>query len=275
MADPTQSLISSIQNISIGAITLSTLVPALLTFVVCLFSMKLILKLVGKVLDKTKKLDGTLQGFIRSAVKISLWFITAMIVADSLGIPMTSVVALVSVAGLALSLSIQKIMSNLFSGITLLVTKPFVADDFVTVAGKSGKIKTVGLFYTIMDSVDNTVISIPNSDVTASAIVNFSAEALRRVDMHFSASYDDRTEDVKNAILSAAREDERIMKDPAPFAALNAYNDSSIDYVARLWCKNSDYWDVYFRMNERVREIFDERGIEMTYAHMNVHIIEK
>ena len=275
MADPTQSLISSIQNISIGAITLSTLVPALLTFVVCLFSMKLILKLVGKVLDKTKKLDGTLQGFIRSAVKISLWFITAMIVADSLGIPMTSVVALVSVAGLALSLSIQKIMSNLFSGITLLVTKPFVADDFVTVAGKSGKIKTVGLFYTIMDSVDNTVISIPNSDVTASAIVNFSAEALRRVDMHFSASYDDRTEDVKNAILSAAQEDERIMKDPAPFAALNAYNDSSIDYVARLWCKNSDYWDVYFRMNERVREIFDERGIEMTYAHMNVHIIEK
>ena len=275
MADPTQSLISSIQNISIGAITLSTLVPALLTFAVCLFSMKLILKLVGKVLDKTKKLDGTLQGFIRSAVKISLWFITAMIVADSLGIPMTSVVALVSVAGLALSLSIQKIMSNLFSGITLLVTKPFVADDFVTVAGKSGKIKTVGLFYTIMDSVDNTVISIPNSDVTASAIVNFSAEALRRVDMHFSASYDDRTEDVKNAILSAAREDERIMKDPAPFAALNAYNDSSIDYVARLWCKNSDYWDVYFRMNERVREIFDERGIEMTYAHMNVHIIDK
>ena len=275
MADPTQSLISSIQNISIGAITLSTLVPALLTFAVCLFSMKLILKLVGKVLDKTKKLDGTLQGFIRSAVKISLWFITAMIVADSLGIPMTSVVALVSVAGLALSLSIQKIMSNLFSGITLLVTKPFVADDFVTVAGKSGKIKTVGLFYTIMDSVDNTVISIPNSDVTASAIVNFSAEALRRVDMHFSASYDDRTEDVKNAILSAAQEDERIMKDPAPFAALNAYNDSSIDYVARLWCKNSDYWDVYFRMNERVREIFDERGIEMTYAHMNVHIIDK
>lgn len=275
MADPTQSLISSIQNISIGAITLSTLLPALLTFAVCLFSMKLILKLVGKVLDKTKKLDGTLQGFIRSAVKISLWFITAMIVADSLGIPMTSVVALVSVAGLALSLSIQKIMSNLFSGITLLVTKPFVADDFVTVAGKSGKIKTVGLFYTIMDSVDNTVISIPNSDVTASAIVNFSAEALRRVDMHFSASYDDRTEDVKNAILSAAQEDERIMKDPAPFAALNAYNDSSIDYVARLWCKNSDYWDVYFRMNERVREIFDERGIEMTYAHMNVHIIDK
>ena len=275
MADPTQSLISSIQNISIGAITLSTLLPALLTFAVCLFSMKLILKLVGKVLDKTKKLDGTLQGFIRSAVKISLGFITAMIVADSLGIPMTSVVALVSVAGLALSLSIQKIMSNLFSGITLLVTKPFVADDFVTVAGKSGKIKTVGLFYTIMDSVDNTVISIPNSDVTASAIVNFSAEALRRVDMHFSASYDDRTEDVKNAILSAAQEDERIMKDPAPFAALNAYNDSSIDYVARLWCKNSDYWDVYFRMNERVREIFDERGIEMTYAHMNVHIIDK
>ncbi len=272
---PTPDLASALSDISIGAITLSKLVPAILTFLVCLLGMRLISKLVVKVMEKSKRLDGTLQGFIRSSVKIILWFTTTMIVADTLGIKMTSVVALISVAGLALSLSIQKIMSNLFSGVTLLITKPFVADDYVTVAGKSGKIKTVGLFYTVMDSPDNTAISIPNSDVTASAIVNFSAENLRRVDMHFSASYDDKTETVKNAILSVAAEDERIMQDPAPFVALNAFNDSSIDYVARLWCKNSDYWDVYFHMNERVREKFEEQGIEMTYAHMNVHIMEK
>lgn len=272
---PNPNLLDSFTKISVGTITLNTLIPAILTFLVCLLAMRIISKLTGKLLDKSKKLDGTLQGFIRSAIKIAMWFITAMIVADSLGIPMTSVVALVSVAGLALSLSIQKIMANLFSGITLLVTKPFVADDYVSVAGKSGKIKTVGLFYTLMDSPDNTAISIPNSDVTASAIINYSAEPMRRVDMIFSASYDDKTEDVKNAILSAAYDDDRILRDPEPFVALSEYKASSIDYVARLWVKNSDYWDVYFRMNEHVREIFDERGIQMTYEHMNVHIVEK
>ncbi len=269
------NLLDSFTKISVGTITLNTLIPAVLTFLVCLIVMRLLTKLTDKLVEKSKKLDGTLQGFIRSSVKITMWFITAMIVADSLGIPMTSVVALVSVAGLALSLSIQKIMANLFSGITLLVTKPFVADDYVSVAGKNGKIKTVGLFYTLMDSPDNTIISIPNSDVTATAIINYSAEPLRRVDMIFSASYDDRTEDVKNAILSAAMEDERVLAEPAPFAALMEYKASSIDYVARLWVKTSDYWDVYFRMNERVREIFAERGIQMTYEHMNVHIVEK
>ena len=93
--------------------------------------------------------------------------------------------------------------------------------------------------------------------------------------MHFSASYDDKTEDVKAAILSVAAEDQRIMQEPEPFVALNEFKDSSIDYVVRLWCQNSDYWDVYFMMNERVREEFEARGIEMTYAHMNVHLMEK
>ena len=264
-----------LSQISIGKITLTALIPTIFAFMICLLVMRLLTKLMDKLLNRAKHIDGTLQGFIRSAARIIMWFITIMIVCDSLGIPMTSVVALLSIAGLALSLSIQKIMSNLFSGITLLATKPFVADDYVSVAGKDGKIKTVGLFYTLMDSPDNTVISIPNSDVTASAIVNYSAEATRRVDMHFSASYDDSTEDVKNAILSAAEEDERILRDPEPFVALMEYKASSIDYVARLWCKNSDYWPVYFRMNERVREIFEERGIEMTYEHMNLHIVEK
>lgn len=272
---PSSNILDSLTGISIGSITLSTLVPAIFSFLVCLLVMRGVSKLLDKFLKKAKRIDGTLQGFIRSAAKIVMWFTTIMIVADALSIPMTSVFALVSIAGLALSLSIQKIMSNLFSGITLLATKPFVADDYVSVAGKDGKIKTVGLFYTLLDSPDNTVISIPNGDVTASAIVNYSAEPKRRVDMRFSASYDDKTEDVKNAILAAAGEDGRILHEPEPFVALMEYKASSIEYIARLWVRNADYWPVYFRMNERVREIFSERGIEMSYEHMNVHIVEK
>lgn len=258
-----------------ASLGLSKLLPALISLALCLLAIWLLTKLTDKLLGRSKKIDGTLGGFIRSAVRGVMWILTVIIVADALGIPTTSLVALVSVVGLALSLSVQNIMSNLFSGITLLIAKPFVAGDFVDIAGKTGTIKSMGLFYTMMDTVDNTVINIPNGDVTAASIVNYSKEALRRVDMKFCASYDDATEDVKAAILEAAAEDERIKAQPAPFIALSQYKDSCIEYVVRLWCKNSDYWDVYFGMNERVRAAFDRNGISMTYEHMNVHIIEK
>ncbi len=251
------------------------LIPAVLTLAVCLLAIWLLTKLTDKLLHRSKKIDGTLGGFIRSAVRGILWILTAIIVADALGIPTTSLVALVSVAGLALSLSIQNIMSNLFSGITLLITKPFVAGNFVDISGKTGTIKSMGLFYTVMDTVDNMVINIPNSDVTAASVINYSAEELRRVDMKFSASYDDATDTVKAAILEAAAEDERIVSEPAPFVAISEYKGSCIEYVVRLWCKNTDYWPVYYGMNEHVRQSFERNGVSMTYEHMNVHIVEK
>lgn len=267
--------LKNLGNITIGTLALSTLIPAIITLIVCIVAVRLITKLTQKGLSKSKKLDGTLKGFVASAVRIILWILTAIIVADAFGIPTTSLVALVSVAGLALSLSVQNIMSNLFSGITLLVSKPFVAGNFVDIAGKVGTIKTVGLFYTVMDTLDNTVVSIPNADVTSASLINYSAEPLRRVDMYFSASYSAATEDVRKAIFDAIGRDERILSDPAPFVALNKYNDSSIEYVVRVWCSNPDYWGVYFALNENVRETFAANGIEMTYDHLNVHVIEK
>ena len=129
--------------------------------------------------------------------------------------------------------------------------------------------------YTVMDTVDNTVISIPNGDVTSASVINYSKEPVRRVDMRFEASYDAPTADVKAAIMDAIRADERIHTDPAPFIAISEYKSSSIEYLVRIWCKNSDYWDVHFGMNERVRECFAAHGVEMSYEHMNVHILDK
>lgn len=260
---------------TLGANALAKVLSALICLVVCIIAVKLISKLVKKLLGKSRKLDGTIKGFISSAVKILLWILTAIIVADALGIPTTSLVALVSVAGLALSLSVQNIMSNLFSGITLLVSKPFVAGNFVDIGGKTGTVKTVGLFYTVMDTLDNTVVSIPNADVTAASLINYSTEPLRRVDMSFCTSYEAATEDVRKAILEAVGRDERILTEPAPFVALSKYNDSSIEYVVRVWCNNADYWGVYFDLNEHVRESFANSNIEMTYNHLNVHVVEK
>lgn len=264
-----------LSKISIGSLALDKLLSGVFALVVCLLCIWLLMKLTDKALANSKRLDGALRGFIRSVVKAAMWIITGIIVADSLGIPTTSLVALVSVAGLALSLSIQNIMSNLFSGITLLMAKPFVAGDFVDIGGKTGTIKIVGMFYTVMDTGDNSVISIPNGDVTSSSVINYSKEPMRRVDMRFEASYDAPTAEVKAAIMDAIAADERISAEPAPFIALSAYKSSSIEYLVRIWCQNSDYWSVHYGMNERVRECFAAHGVEMSYEHMNVHILEK
>lgn len=265
----------NLAKVSIGSMALSTILSAVLTFLVCYIALKLVMKVLNRLLSCVTKLDGTLKGFIESAARILLWILLAVIVAGALGIPTSSMVALISIVGLALSLSVQNILANLFSGLTLLVTKPFKAGDYVEAAGKAGVIKTVGLFYTQLDSLDNVAISIPNSDITGSTINNYSSEPLRRVDMHFCASYDAGTEDVKAAIMDAVARDSRILGDPAPFVRLSEYKDSVIDYVVRVWCKGSDYWDVYFDLNENVRECFSEHGVPMSYQHVNVHVVEK
>ena len=173
-------------KIQIGHMALSTLISAALTFITCFIVMQIILKALERILGKATKIDGTLKGFIHSAVKIVLWVLTGIIVAGALGIPTTSLVALISIAGLALSLSVQNILANLFSGLTLLVSEPFKAGDFVEAAGQSGTIKTVGLFYTQLNTLDNVSINIPNSDVTGTTIKNYNREPLRRVDRVFS-----------------------------------------------------------------------------------------
>ena len=259
----------------LGSAALSSVISALLILVVCVVVIKILSSATGKLLARSKKLDGTLQGFIQSAVKIVLWVVAVILVANALGINTSSLVALVSVVGLALSLSVQNILANLFSGLTLLVTKPFSAGDYVEVAGKAGIVKTVGLFYTQLDTLDNVAISLPNSDVTASSINNYNREPMRRVDMVFNASYDDDTQTVRSAILEAIGQDSRIAADPAPFVRLSAYNASSIAYVVRVWCQKADYWNVYFDLNENVRESFKRNGVHMTYEHVNVHVVEK
>ena len=270
-----KSFFETISAFKIGEISVSSLLSAILTLVICFIIIKIITAGVNKALGKSKKLDATLRGFVTSAIKAVLWVIALIIVANALGINTSSLVALVSVVGLALSLSVQNILSNLFSGLTLLITKPFAAGDFVEVGGKTGLVKTVGLFYTQLDTLDNVAVSIPNSDVTAASVLNYSREELRRVDRTFTTSYENTTEEVKAAIADAIAKDELILQDPAPFVRLIDYKGSTVEYVVRVWCKGPDYWTVYFNLNENVRESFAAHGVKFSYEHVNVHIVEK
>ena len=267
--------LDSLKNIYIGTMPLSTIFGALITFLICLIVISIILKLASRALNSAKRMGRTLKNFLLSALKIALWVIAVIIIAGELGIPTASLVALLSVAGLALSLSVQGLLGNLFSGLTLLMTHPFAEGNFVEVAGKTGVVKSIGMLYTTINTLDNVVISIPNSDVVGSAINNYSADPLRRVDMLFSAAYSEPTEKVKSAIMEVINADSRILTDPAPFVALNEYKDSVVEYVVRVWVKNADYWDVHFSLNEKVRESFARNGVAMSYAHVNVHLVEK
>lgn len=261
---------------SLGLTGLGTILRAIIIFLICYIAIKVVMSVVGKLLGKSSKLDGTLKGFVKTACNIALWVLAIIIVADSLGIDTASLVAAVSVVGLALSLAVQNVAANLFSGLTLLMTKPFGEGDLVEVGGNLGTVKSVGLFYTVIDTVDNRVVSIPNGDVTASAITNYSREPMRRVDWTFNVAYDNATETVKAALMEAIGQDSRICSQPeAPFVVIGAYKESTIEFIVRVWCKNEDYWDVYFGLNERVRGAFDRHGVKLSYSHVNVHIVEK
>lgn len=263
---------NSLADIKLGDISLSSILSAVLIYVVCYAAIRLLCRAFEKLLDRSKHIDASLKTFFSGAIKAALWVIAIIIIAGSLGIPVTSLVAVLSVAGVALSLALQGLLSNLFSGITILATRPFNVGDYVQVGGEGGTVKSIGLFYTVLDTPDNRVIYAPNGDITSSKIVNYSAEPIRRVIIPVTASYDSATEDVRRAVLAASAKDERILTEPAPMAAIGGFGSSSVEYTVRVWCKSEDYWDVLFALNENIRESFAEYGVEMSYDHLNVHI---
>ncbi len=262
-------------NTLTGNLALDTLVSGILTFLVCFIAIRIVKAVVTKALGKATKLDTPVKNLISKLITTLLWALTIIIVAGAFGINATSLVAVLSVAGLALSLSVQNLLTNFFSGIMLLINKPFREGDFVELGDKVGTVKAIGFFNTTINTPDNVSIIIPNGDLTSASVRNYSAESLRRVDLYFCASYDVSTEDAKKAILDAAAMDARILPDPAPFVRLFSYEGSSVKYVARVWCKNADYWDVYFDLNENVRTCFEKNGVAMSYQHINVHMLDK
>jgi small conductance mechanosensitive channel len=248
----------------------------LIILVVCKIVMGLLLKVSDKVLSKTK-LDGGVTGFLRSAIKIALWMLTIIFIADAVGVNTSSLVTLLGVVTLALSLAFQGIMTNVFSGLTILISKPFVVGQFVQIGSVSGTVRNISLMRTTLVTGDNKIELIPNGDICTSNITNFSAEPIRRVDLEICASYDAPTKDVQEAILTILNNDARVIKDDThtPFVRLSKYNASDISYTVRAWVDNAVYWDVYFDVLEKVRESFAIRGIEFAYPHAVLELKNK
>lgn len=243
---------------------------ALLVLVIGLLIIRIIMGLVKKALEKSR-LEKAAHTLILSLSRVALYVLLALSVASTLGIDVTGVVALASVLTLAVSLSLQNALTNVMGGFTLLSTHPFHSGDFVEVAGQSGTVQEINMTYTKLVTPDNKVVSIPNSAVVAAQIVNYSAEDTRRVDISVSASYEVPTQKVIDALVLAGTVDNALLN-PAPVAYISGYGESAINYILRVWVKTPDYWDVYFLVNQRVKQIFDEQGVVMTYPHLNVHV---
>ena len=252
-------------------LTLDTILPAALLLIVGTLAIKAIVRLVNKSLAKTK-LERAAVSLILSLLRVVLFLLLGLMAAAKLGIDVTGVVALASVASLALSLALQDSLSNVIGGFLLLSNHPFHSGDYVEIAGQAGTVQTIDITYTKLTTGDNKTISIPNSAVVASQIVNYSTSGTRRVDINVSASYNAPIETVKAALLEAAKLEAVIDTPAAPFAAVLSYGDSAINYTLRVWTTADAYWDVFFTINENIKREFDKAGVEMTYPHLNVHL---
>lgn len=265
--------VSDTLSMGVGNFTLSAILRAVIIFLVCIIAVKVLMRVFNKLILKMN-VDKSLHAFIRTTVKILLYFVAVIIVADSLGIPITSLIAVLSVAGLALSLAIQGVLSNIAGGIMVLSSKPFGVGDYIEAGGVGGTVKEIGLAYTKLATADNKLIYIPNSDISASQIVNYSANDARRIEIKIGASYDDSIEDVKKALNEVIANND-VLEEPAkPFVNVSSYEDSYIEYVVRVWVENAKYWDVHFKMLEDIKASFDKNNITMTYNHLNVHMMK-
>lgn len=270
----TEELVSGVlEGLKLNALDLSALFRTALLILAGVVVIRVLLRIVDRMLSRSQNL-GSVGGYIRSVVRIALWFLLVLVVADSLGIPVASMIALLSVAGLAISLALQNTLSNLAGGIMILVSKPFEVGDYVEADGVGGTVISIGLAYSTRHRGQQEIF-IPNSQVAAAKIINYTKLGKRRVELTFSASYDAPTETVKQALGEVLAQFPQILEDPAPSIWISKYGASSIEYVVRVWTAAGDYWDVYYGVMEGVRPAFQRHGIQMTYDHLNVHLLEK
>lgn len=234
-----------------------------------------IAKAMGRAVERiliSRKADQSLIGFMRSLTSIGLKALVVVTAISQLGVEMTSFVALLGAAGLAIGMAFSGTLSNFAGGVMILLFKPFKVGDYVHMQGEEGSVKEVLIFNTILTTLDNKVIILANGAVANGTITNFTKANKRRVDWEFGIAYGD---DLKQAKLLLSRfmdEDSRILKDEGNFIGLGALGDSSVNITVRAWVETEDYWNVFFAMNERVYNEFGAAGLSIPFPQMDVHL---
>ena len=267
--------ISDLLKVSLGSFTLGKLLSAALTLAVCILAVRLLNKLAAKLLSRSKHLNDRLQRILLTALKAGLYIITGILTADALGVNTSSLTALVSVLTLGLTLAAEDILGNVAGGMILLSSRPFAIGDIIQSGDMTGIVREINLNHTKLETFDGQIVFLPNKELSASRIVNFTALGKRRIVRTVTASYDAPTEDVKAACREALAQVANHLIDPEPEVYLTNYGSSSIEYTVRCWTKPEDYAATDLALNEALRVAFEHHGVEMTYDHLNVHMVDR
>lgn len=253
-----------------SSLTLAKVLPALAILAVGSVAAHLLLRLFQQALRRSHLEKGLLT-FLHSLLRIVLYVVVMLIALGTLGMNVSSLVAMLSIASLAISLAVHGTLSNVAGGIQILTAHPFRVGDYVIIDDVEGTVREIGVMYTRLITRDNKSIYLPNSSVASKRISNCTIEGRRRVDLPISAAYSCPTEDVRRALIAAALAG-GCLPEPAPEAFIRAYDDSAIRYELQFWSLPKDYWATSFAVTEAVREEFNKAGLIMTYPHLNVHL---
>lgn len=246
---------------------------ALLTLIIGWWIIKIIVRLVSKGLE-LRDLDASLKSFFKSFISILLKTLLIVSVISMMGIQMTSFIAILGAAGLAVGMALSGMLQNFAGGVMILIFKPFKVGDFINAQGHSGSVREIQIFHTILKTPDNKTIIIPNGGLATNSLINFSAEATRRVDLVFGIGYGDDIDKARQIISEIINAQDKIKKDPEPFIGVVELADSSVNFTVRLWVDAANYWEVYFYMQETVKKTFDKKGVSIPFPQRDVHIFD-
>ncbi|MDR1610360.1 MAG: mechanosensitive ion channel, partial [Candidatus Symbiothrix sp.] len=230
--------------------------------------------LVNKLLSK-KEFDPSVVSFLKSLIDIVLTAALLITIVNILGINNSSFVAILASAGVAMGMAMSGTLQNFAGGVMILIFRPYRIGDYIQAQGQEGTVKEIHIFNTEITTVDNKTVFIPNGGLSTNVVVNYNNRQTRRIDMIIGVEYGTDYEFAKSTIKDILQSDGRILSEPAPFIGLKTLNESSVDILIRVWVKTSEYWDVYFNLNEQVYKIFGKKGIGIPFPQMTVHLAGK
>lgn len=279
-AEQTAEIVKNVQNVNLEQVIQQvitfcvdagkSILLAAVIFIAGRFLISVINRLVAQMMER-RKVDATIQSFLRSFINILLTILLLISVVSALGVNTTSFAALLASAGVAVGMALSGNLQNLAGGLIILLFKPYKVGDYVDAQGVSGTVKEIQIFHTVLITPDNKIIYVPNGSLSSGSVTNYSLSQLRRVDWTVGVEYGTEIEKVRQTVLDLIKKDGRILTEPAPFIALSALADSSVNITIRVWVKNEDYWGVFFDMNQNIYEVFNREGISFPFPQVTVH----
>lgn len=249
--------------------------PRLVGAILVWFVGRLLIRIMNRIINsqlERRQIDVSLKPFVKTVINTTFQILLIISVLSTMGIEMTSFVAILGAAGLAIGMALSGTLQNFAGGVIILLLKPFKADDLVEAQGYIGKVKEIQIFNTVLVTPDNKTVIIPNGGLATGSLINYTGQATRRVDFTFGIGYGDSTEEARKVLMNLIDQDERILKDPEPLVEVGGLGSSSVDMTVRVWTNTDDYWPVFYTMNDKVYNEFNKVGLNIPYPQMDVHL---